>query len=165
MTLGMSISTFTVFHVVISLIAVGTGLIVLFGLIAGRLLPLLTGVFLATTVATSVTGFMFPFKGITPGIKLGIVSMVVLAAALAARYLLHLAGTWRATFVISSAIALYLNVLVLIVQMFLKLPALHALAPTQTEPAFKIVQTTSIVVFLVLTVLALRGFRNAPSAA
>jgi hypothetical protein len=160
MTLGMSLSAFTTFHVALSLIGIGSGLIVLFGLIGGRLYSLLTGVFLLTTVATSVTGFLFPFHGVTPAIKLGIISMVVLAVALAARYLLRLAGIWRTTFVITSALALYLNCFVLVVQTFLKIPAIHALAPTQTEPPFKIAQATLLVIFIALTILAVRGFRR-----
>jgi hypothetical protein len=164
MTLGLSLSAFTIFHVALSLIGIGAGLVVLLGLIAGRLYPLVTGLFLAATVATSVTGFLFPFHGVTPAIKLGIISMVVLAASLAARYLLHLAGIWRTTFVITSAIALYLNCFVLVVQLFLKIPAIHALAPTQTEPPFKIAQATLLVVFIVLTVLAVKGFRRSTAA-
>jgi hypothetical protein len=166
MTLGLSLSAFTTFHVYLSLIGIGSGLVVLLGLIGGRLFPLLTGLFLATTIATSVTGFLFPFHGITPAIKLGILSMAVLAVALAARYLLHLAGIWRTTFVITSALALYLNCFVLVIQTFLKIPAVHALAPTQTEPPFKIAQLAVLILFIVLTILAVRGFRRpAPSAA
>ena len=154
MTLGMSLSTFTIFHVALSLIGIGSGLIVLFGLIAGRLYSLLTGVFLLTTVATSVTGFLFPFHGITPAIKLGVLSCIALAIALAALYLFHLAGAWRKTFVISACLSLYFNVFVLIVQLFRKVPAIHALAPTQTEPPFKLAQLVTLVAFVVLTVLA-----------
>jgi len=160
MTLGMSLSAFTTFHVYLSLIGIGSGLVVLLGLIGGRLFPLVTALFLATTIATSVTGFLFPFHGITPAIKLGIISMVVLAVALAARYLLGLAGRWRTTFVIASALALYLNCFVLVVQTFLKIPAVHALAPTQTEPPFKIAQLAVLILFIVLTILAVRGFRR-----
>jgi hypothetical protein len=160
MTLGLSLSAFTTLHVYISVIAIGSGLIVLLALIGGRIFPLLTGLFLAATVATSVTGFLFPFHGVTPAIKLGIISMVVLAVALAARYLLHLAGIWRTTFVIASALALYLNCFVLVVQTFLKVPAIHALAPTQTEPPFKIAQATLLLLFILLTVLAVQGFRR-----
>jgi hypothetical protein len=165
MILGMSLSAYITFHVALSLIGIATGVIVLFGLIAGRLYSLLTGVFLFTTVATSVTGFFFPFHVITPGIKLGILSLVALAVALAALYAFHLAGPWRGVFVITSCIALYFNVFVLIVQLFEKVPAIHALAPTQTEPAFKIAQMLTLLVFLVLTVLAFRNFRRAAASA
>jgi hypothetical protein len=161
MTLGMSLSLFTQVHVALSLIGIGTGLLVVFGLISGRLLRFWTGLFLLTTVLTSVTGFLFPFKGITPGIVVGILSMVLLALAIAALYLFHLAGGWRTTFAITAAISLYLNVFVLIVQLFEKVPALHALAPTQSEPPFKIAQLLALALFVVLTVVATRGFRNA----
>ena len=164
MILGMSLSTFTTVHVAISLIGIGTGLIVLFGLISGQLLHFWNGLFLLTTVLTSVTGFLFPFKGVTPGIKIGIVSLVMLAVAIAALYLFHLAGAGRTTFVITAAISLYLNVFILIVQLFEKVPALHALAPTQSEPPFQIAQVVVLVIFLVLTVIAARKFRSAPSA-
>jgi hypothetical protein len=160
MTLGMSLSAFTAFHVALSLIGIGSGLVVLLGLIANRLYPLLTGLFLLTTVATSVTGFMFPFHGITPGIKLGILSMVALAVALAALYLFHLTGIWRGIFAISATIAVYFNVFVLIVQSFEKVPALHALAPTHSEPPFKIAQLVALLVFVVLTVFAVKNFRG-----
>jgi hypothetical protein len=161
MTLGMSLSLFTQVHVALSLIGIGTGLLVVFGLISGRLLRFWTGLFLLTTVLTCVTGFLFPFKGITPGIVVGILSMVLLALAIAALYLFHLAGGWRTTFAITAAISLYLNVFVLIVQLFEKVPALHALAPTQSEPPFKIAQLLALALFVVLTVVATRGFRNA----
>jgi hypothetical protein len=164
MTLGMSLSTFTEVHVGLSLIGIGTGLIVLLGLISGRLLHFWNGLFLLTTVLTSVTGFLFPFKGVTPGIKIGIISMVMLAVAIAALYLFHLAGGWRATFVVTAAISLYLNVFVLIVQLFEKVPALHALAPTKSEPPFLIAQIVVMAVFIVLAVMAVRKFRSASSA-
>jgi hypothetical protein len=162
MTLGMSLSTFTTFHVAISLIGIGSGIVFLFGLIAGRLYPLLTGLFLLTTIATSVTGFLFPFHGITPGIVVGILSLIVLALALLALYGRGLAGGWRTAFVISSCIALYFNVFVLIVQSFQKVPALHVLAPTQSEAPFKIAQLINLILFLVLTALAVRRFRGSP---
>ena len=166
MTLGMSLPVFTAFHVALSLIGIGSGLIVLLGLIANRLYPLLTGLFLLTTAATSVTGFLFPFHGITPGIKLGILSLVVLAVAVAALYLFHLSGAWRGVFAISAAISVYFNVFVLIVQSFEKVPALHALAPTQTEPPFKIAQLFALLAFIVLTIFAVKNFRGpAPKAA
>jgi hypothetical protein len=158
MTLGMSLPVFTAFHMALSLIGIGSGLIVLLGMIANRLYPLLTGLFLLTTIATSVTGFMFPFHGITPGIKLGILSLIALAVAAAALYLFHLAGAWRGIFAISAAIALYFNVFVLIVQSFEKVPALHALAPTNSEPPFKIAQLAALLVFILLTIFAVKNF-------
>lgn len=159
MILGMSIAAFTQVHVVLSLIGIAAGFVVVFGMIAGRGFPLLTTIFLITTALTSLTGFLFPYKGITPGIVVGILSIVVLLFAVAARYPGHLAGGWRATWVVSAMLALYLNFFVLIVQMFEKIPALRALAPTQSEAPFKVAQLTALVAFVVLTVLAMRGFR------
>jgi len=123
--------TFTLIHVVISLVAILSGFAVLFGLLIAKRLDGWTGLFLAATVATSVTGFFFPFHGITPAIVTGIVSLVVLAVAIFARYARHLVGAWRKTYVMSAVLALYLNVFVLIVQSFQKVPALKDLAPTQ----------------------------------
>jgi hypothetical protein len=118
-------------------------------------------VFLWTTISTSVTGFMFPFKGITPGIVLGIISLVVLAISLVALYSRKLAGGWRTTFVISAVMALYFNFFVLIAQSFGKIPALHALAPTESEGPFKVAQLTALILFVVLGFLATRNFRHA----
>src|SRR4051812_14516579 len=138
MILGLSTSTFTTIHVLLSLVGIGSGLVVLFGLITGRRLDRWTLVFLSTTVLTSITGFLFPNEHVTPGIILGILSMVGLALAIAARYLLTLAGRWRRTYTISAVTALYFNCFVLVVQGFEKVPFLHALAPTQKEPPFTI---------------------------
>src|SRR6202158_1109799 len=115
MILGMT--TFTFVHVVISLVGILAGLVVLFGLIAGKRLDGWTSLFLVTTVATSVTGYMFPFHKLLPSHVVGAISLVVLAIAIYARYSRHLAGGWRRTYVISSAIALYLNVFVFVVQL------------------------------------------------
>jgi hypothetical protein len=153
------LSTFTQVHVVISLIAIVAGLIVVFGLLTAKRLDRWTALFLLATVATSVTGFFFPFHGFTPAIVVGIVSMVVLALAILARYGRKLAGAWRWIYVVTAMIALYLNVFVLIVQLFQKVPALKALAPTQFEPPFQITQLVSLVLFIVLTILAVRRFR------
>ncbi len=129
----LDLKTFTLIHVAISLLAIASGFVVLFGLIAGRRLNVWTAAFLATTIATSVTGFGFPIKGVTPGIVLGVISLVVLAIALYARYVGQLVGAWRPVYVITAVLALYLNVFVLIVQSFQKVPALKAMAPTQSE--------------------------------
>jgi len=158
MILGMT--TFTFVHVVISLVGILSGLVVLFGLIAGKKLDGWTALFLVTTVATSVTGFMFPFHKLLPSHVVGVISLVVLAIAILARYSRHLAGGWRRTYVISSVIALYLNVFVLIVQLFEKVPALNALAPTQSEPPFKITQVVVMAIFVVLGIFAAKGFRE-----
>src|SRR6202165_1546173 len=115
-------STFTLVHVVLSLIGIFSGFVAWFGLLAAKRLDGWTAVFLITTVLTSVTGFGFPFKGVTPAINFGVISLVVLAIAIAARYARHLAGGWRKTYVVTAALALYLNVFVLVVQSFEKVP-------------------------------------------
>jgi hypothetical protein len=158
MILGMT--TFTFVHVVISLAGILSGLVVLFGLIAGKRLDGWTALFLITTVATSVTGFMFPFHKLLPSHVVGVISLVVLAIAIYARYSRHLAGGWLRPYVISSVIALYLNVFVLIVQLFEKVPALNAMAPTQSEPPFKITQVVVLAIFVVLGIFAAKGFRE-----
>ena len=161
MTLGMSLETFTIVHVVISLIGILSGFVVVFGLVGGKPLDGWTALFLSTTVLTSVTGFMFPFEKVTPGIKVGIISLVVLAIAIAARYAFHLAGAWRVIYAVGAILALYLNVFVLVAQSFEKVPALHALAPTGSEPAFFVVQLVVLAAFLALGSLATIRFRRA----
>jgi hypothetical protein len=159
----LDMKTFTIIHVAISLLAIASGFVVLFGPIAGRRFDAWTAFFLVTTIATSVTGFGFPIHGLTPGIVLGVISLVVLAVALYARYGRHLAGAWRPTYVITAVIALYLNVFVLIVQSFQKVPALKAMAPTQSEPPFAIAQGIALVAFIALGILARKGFRTQPT--
>lgn len=161
MILGMSLSAFTTLHVVLSLIGIGAGFAVVFGLIRGKQSPGSTALFLVTTALTSLTGFLFPYKGFTPAIGVGVLSLVVLLLAILARYVGHLAGIWRGTYVIAAILALYFNFFVLIVQSFEKVPALKALAPTQTEPPFKIAQLATLVLFVLLTTLAYRNFRVA----
>jgi hypothetical protein len=160
-----ALPAFTVFHVAISLAAIASGFVVLFGMTADRRLDGWTAFFLATTVLTSVTGFGFPIKGMTPGIAFGIISLVVLAAVIYARYPRHLAGLWRRVYVIGAVFAFYLNFVVLIVQSFQKVPALHALAPKQTEPPFMAAQMVALVAFLVLGTLAVKRFREQPAVA
>jgi len=118
-----------------------------------------------TTVLTSVTGFFFPFDHLLPSHKVGIISLLVLAVAILARYFLHLAGGWRRTYVLTAVMALYLNVLVLVVQSFLKLPALHAMAPTQQEPPFLVAQLIVLALFIWLAIAAVKKFRNEPGRA
>ena len=154
-----AIPTFMIIHVAISLAAILSGIIVLFGMISDKPLNRWTAFFLATTVLTSVTGFGFPIKGMTPGIAFGIISLIVLAAVIYARYACHLAGMWRRVYVIGVVFAFYLNFVVLIVQSFPKVTALHALSPNQNEPPFLAVQVVSIVAFLVLGTLAVKWFR------
>jgi hypothetical protein len=165
MMLGMSLAAFTFVHVLISLIAIAVGFVIVFGLIAGKRLDGWTSLFLATSVLTDVTGFMFPFEKVTPGIKIGIISLVVLAVALAARYAFHLAGAWRSTYTVGATLALYLNFFVLVVQSFEKVPALKELAPTQSEPPFLFTQLLVLALFLVLGSLATSRFRRAAAQA
>ncbi len=158
MILGMSTATYTLLHVLISLIGIGSGLIVMVGFLTGKGLDGLTAVFLTTTALTSVSGFGFPFDHLLPSHILGIISLVVLAVTIPARYVFHLAGAWRGTYVVGAAIALYLNVFVLVAQLFMKVPALKALAPTGKEPPFLVAQLTVMVAFVVLTILAAKRF-------
>lgn len=162
MVLGMSLATFTLLHVIISLIGIATGLIVLFGMLAGKRLDGWTWLFLATTILTSVTGFFFPFDHLLPSHIVGIISLVVLAVAVLARYALQLSGAWRWIYVVTAVTALYLNCFVGVVQAFLKIPALTPLAPTQSEPPFQIAQGALLVVFVVLGIVAVIRFRPAP---
>ena len=148
MIAGLSIENFTILHTAISLIAIASGLIVLAGMLRARRLPGWTAVFLVTTILTSVTGFMFPINGLTPGIVIGLISIVILAIALMALYVKNLSGAWRWIYVVTALIALYFNVFVLIVQSFQKVPALQGLAPTQSEPPFQIAQLTTLVLFV-----------------
>jgi len=154
MILGMSLHLYTHLHVAISLIAIASGLLVALGMLANRALPKMTALFLLTTALTSITGFFFPWKGFTPGIKLGILSLIILLIAIIARN-----RRWRRTYVITAMIALYLNCFVLIAQLFEHIPKLHTLAPTGTEPPFKIAQTILLILFAVLTFAADKKFR------
>jgi hypothetical protein len=151
--------TFTQIHVAISLIAIASGLVVMFGLLTGKRLNRWSALFLLTTVLTSVTGFFFPFHGFTPALGVGIISMLLLTVAIVARYPRHLLGAWRWIYVITAMLSLYLNVFVLIVQSFQKIPALKALAPTQSEPPFLFTQLVTLIVFVVLSIVAAIKFR------
>jgi len=151
--------TFTKVHVVISLIGIASGLIIVFGMLAAQRFDRWTALFLLSTLATSVTGFLFPFHGVTPGIVVGIISVVVLAIAIFARYPQHLRGSWRWIYVVSAVVALYLNVFVLIAQLFQKVPQLKALAPTQSEPPFVVTQLGVLVLFVLLGIVATIKFR------
>ena len=165
MVLGMSLSTFTLVHVLISLVGIGTGMIVLLGLIGGKRLDGWTSIFLTSTVLTSATGFAFPFDQLLPSHKVGIISLVVLAIAIAARYAFQMIGVWRLAYVVSATLALYFNVFVLVVQSFQKIPALNQLAPTQSELPFAIAQLAVLLVFITLGTMAAKRFREpAPMA-
>jgi hypothetical protein len=156
----MVLDTFTAFHVFISLIGIVSGLVVLYGMLNAKGLSGWTAWFLTTTVATSATGFLFPYHGFTKGIALGLLSLVALALAIAARYRYGLAGGWRKTYVISAVVALYFNVFVLFAQAFGKVPALKALAPTGSEPAFLITQLVVLAIFVFLGFRAVAQFKE-----
>src|SRR6266511_4768789 len=158
----MILQIYTIIHTLISLVGIFTGLIVLFGLLAGKRLDAWTKWFLITSVLTSVTGFFFPFHGFTPAHGVGIISLLVLAVAIFARYPRQLAGHWRWIYVVTAVIALYFNVFVGVVQAFLKVPALHAMAPTQTEPPFKLTQLVVLGIFVLLGIVAAIRFRPEP---
>jgi hypothetical protein len=160
MMLGMTLETFTRVHVVISLIGVVSGLAVVFGMVAGRLRDGWTTLFLLSTALTSLTGFGFPFDHLLPSHKVGIVSLVVLAIVIVAGSRAHRGGYWRWIYPIGCVIALYLNVFVLIVQAFQKIPTLAAMAPTQSEPPFQLVQLVVFGIFGWLAVAAVRRFRS-----
>ena len=158
MTLGLSLSAFTTLHVVLSLIGLLSGVVVVFGMLAGQRLPTWTALFLATTILTSVTGFMFPFSRLLPSHMVGIISLLVLAIAVPAYYGFRLAGPWRWVYVVTAVIALYLNAFVAVVQAFQKLPVLAPLAPTQSEPPFVAAQLALLVIATLLVALAVRAF-------
>jgi len=153
---------YTIIHTLISLVAILTGFVVLFGLLTGNRIDAWTKWFLISAVATTVTGFFFPFHGITPAIKLGIISSVVLVITIYARYAKHLAGAWHWIYVVGASVTLYFNVFVGIVQSFEKIPALKAMAPTQSEPPFKLTQLVVLALFVILTLVAVIRFRPEP---
>ena len=167
MVLGLSLSTFTTVHVIISLIAIASGLIVMFGMLGSNKLPGLTAIFLLFTILTSATGFLFPFEQLLPSHMIGILSLVLLAIACIALYGTKLSGVWRPVYVVTALASLYLNVFVLIIQSFLKVPALHALAPGNPPagPAFAVAQGLVLVFFVIVIIGAVRRYRPAPSFA
>jgi Na+/H+ antiporter NhaC len=158
-------ATFTFVHVLLSLVGIGSGLLVVAGLLNSKEFARWTQVFLATTLLTSVTGFFFPFHGFTPGIGVGILSIIILAIAIVARYIGRLAGAWRKGYVVTAVMALYFNVFVLVVQLFEKVPALQAIAPTQTELPFAATQIVVLALFVGLGIQATRRFHSAPPPA
>jgi len=164
MMLGMSLSSFTLLHVLLSIGGMISGAVVAFGLLESKRLPGWTALFFATTILTSVTGFMFPFVQFLPSHLFGVISLVVLALALAGYYFYRLAGAWRWIYLATALLALYLNTFVGVVQAFLKIGPLNRLAPTQSELPFVLAQGVLLLVFIVLFVWALRVFRPAPLA-
>jgi hypothetical protein len=155
--MGFNLATYTAVHVVLSLVGIVSGLVVAYGFLTALDSAAWTALFLRTTVATSLTGFGFPFEHLLPSHIVGIISLVLLAVAIYARYQALLAGVWRRTYIVCAVIALYLNVFVLVVQSFQKVPALKALAPTQSEPPFLIAQGVVLVLFVGLGTFATRG--------
>jgi hypothetical protein len=162
MILGMSLSAFTTVHVIISLIAIVAGIVVMFGLLGSNPMPALTAIFLLFTILTSATGFLFPFAQLLPSHMIGILSLVLLAIACIALYVMKLSGAWRWIYVLTAMISLYLNVFALVIQSFLKVPALHVLAPSvpPSEPPFAVVQGIVLVFFAIVIIGAVRRFRS-----
>jgi hypothetical protein len=170
MILGMSLSTFTTVHVIISLIAIVSGIIVMFGLLGSNRMPGMTAIFLLFTILTSATGFLIPpllSEKLLPSHMIGILSLVLLAIACIALYGMKLSGAWRTIYVVTAMISLYLNIFVLIIQAFLKVPALHALAPSvpPSEPPFAVIQGLVLVFFVIVIIGAVRRFRPIPTYA
>ena len=159
MILGMSVPAFTQLHVIISLVGIASGLVFAWGLWTARRLPGWTAIFLGTTLLISATGFFFPITKIGPPHVVGAISLVVLAFTLFALYVRKLAGAWRAVYVVTAVLALYLNIFVGVVQAFLKLPFFQALAPTQSEPPFAIAQFLVLMIFLTIAIVGVRRFR------
>jgi len=159
MAWGLPLATFTFVHVLLSLVGIASGFVVMSALLGARERNWWTALFFVTTVATSVTGFGFPVDHLLPSHIVGLVSLVVLAVAVLARYGLHLRGAWRSVYVVGAAVALYLNVFVGVVQAFVKVSTLHALAPHQTEPPFLVAQVVVLALFVVLTVVAAKRFQ------
>ncbi len=163
MIFDMSLSTLTTLHVIISLIGIASGIVVMFGLLGSNRMPGLTAVFLLFTILTSATGFLFPFEKLLPSHMIGIISLVLLAIACIALYGMKLSGAWRGIYVLTAMISLYLNVFVLVIQGFLKIGPLHALAPSvpPSEPPFAVVQGLVLLFFVIVIIGAARRFRPA----
>ena len=167
MVLGMSLANFTMVHVIISLIGIVSGIIVMFAMLGSNRMPGLTAIFLLSTILTSATGFGFPFTELLPSHLIGILSLVLLAIACIALYAMRLAGPWRWIYVVTALASLYLNVFVGLIQAFLKIPTLHALAPSvpPSEPPFAVIQGLVLLFFVVVIIGAWRRFRPAAALA
>jgi hypothetical protein len=170
MILGMSLATFTMVHVIISLIGIASGIIVMFGLLGSNRMPGMTAIFLLFTILTSATGFLIPpllTEKLLPSHMIGILSLVLLAIACIALYAMKLSGPWRWIYVVTAMTSLYLNIFVLVIQSFLKIPALHALAPSvpPSEPPFAIIQGIVLVFFIIVIIGGVRRFRPIPTFA
>ena len=145
---------YTAVHVALSLVGILTGLVVLAGLLTRRWRPVWNATFLATTALTSLTGYGFPVHQLLPSHIIGALSLVVLALAAFALYGRKLAGGWKRAYIFSAVLALYFNVFVLVVQAFLRVPALHALAPTQAEAPFAVAQIAVLLIFMAAVAVA-----------
>jgi hypothetical protein len=163
MILGMSLSTFTLVHVLISLAGIVTGFIVLIGFLGDKHYGGWAALFLITTVLTSATGFLFPADQLLPSHIVGIISLIILAFAILALYAFHLKGPWRWIYVVTAMAAFYLNVFVGVVQAFQKVPVLQTLAPTQSEPSFAVAQLIVLGAFIVLGIVGVRRFHPVPA--
>jgi hypothetical protein len=161
MQLGLSLSTFTTVHVIISLIGIVAGILVMFGLLGSNRMPGMTALFLLFTILTSATGFLFPFEGFKPSYAVGALSLALLAIACIALYGMKLSGGWRWIYVVTAMASLYLNIFVLVIQCFLKVHALHALAPGEPPggPVFAVTQGAVLVFLVIVTIGAVRRFR------
>ena len=161
MVLGMSLATFTLVHVIISLIGIGSGILVLFGLLGSSRMPGMTAIFLLTTILTNATGFLFPFEGFKPSYVIAALSLVLLLIACIALYAMKLGGAWRWIYVVTALLALYFNCFVLVIQSFLKIPVLTAIAPGNPPagPVFAVVQGLVLVFFVLMIIGAIRRFR------
>ena len=163
MMLGMSLATLTMVHVIISLIAIVAGLVVMFGMLGSRPQAGLTAIFLLLTILTSVTGFLFPFTELLPSHMIGVLSLLLLAIACVALYAMKLSGPWRWVYVLTALLSLYFNVFVLVIQSFLKIPALTALAlgNPPSGPIFAVAQGLVLVFFAIMIIGVWRRFRPA----
>jgi hypothetical protein len=159
MILGLfSLSAYTIMHVIISLVGIATGFVVMAGMLKGQRLDTWTFWFLLFTLLTSITGYGFPFDHVLPSHIVGAISLVALVIAIVARYAFNHSGAWRWIYVVTALLAQWFNVFVLVAQGFLKVPALQALAPTQSEPPFLIAQTVVMILFIITGIAALRKF-------
>ena len=158
MILGLSVAVFTVLHVFLSLLGIGSGLAVVVGILDSKRLPIWTATFLATTVATSVTGFLFHSKGLGPPHVVGLISLAVLVVAIVALYTMKLAGNWRLIYVVTALLALYLNVFVGVVQAFQKIAWLKTLAPKGSEPPFLAAQLAVLGLFVAIAIMGTKRF-------
>ena len=167
MILGMSLSTFVLVHVIISLVGIAAGFIVMFAMLGSNRMPGLTAVFLLLTILTSATGFLIPpllFEKLLPSHMIGVLSLILLVIACYALYGARLSGSWRWIYVLTALLAQYFNVFVLVIQSFLKVGPLHALAPSvpPSEPPFAIAQGIVLVFFIIVIIGAIRRFHPAP---